>query len=1253
MTIFDIPADRLVDLSDADLRELVARLCEAEREKQGGHRNEVRWGGSQTAADGGLDVVVDPVGPFIAAGLLARRDVGVQVKAADLQPAAITAEMRYGGSLRPALSILASKGGSYLIASVGANCSEVMLQRRIDAMRNAVIDDPNATSLHLNFLDRNALGRWVSSHPSIAAWLRPRLTLPTLEGWQPFGQWSSTPAGVADDLVCEEGLVFRIGREEPIGEIPDALDRIRKLLWEGTGAVRIAGLSGIGKSRIVQALFEPVGTVDALRASHAIYADLGNVPNPAPMGLLEALIARDAPAILVVDNCPPETHQALARKLAERAGPVRLITVEYDVRADRPEETDVVRVEAEGGAIVEALVRRRYGDLAAGEARRLAELSQGNARLAFALAQAAPQAGTLSAFDDAALFDRLFWQRDVRNDELARAAEALSLVYSFDIEGDEEPDELTFLGSLVEVSRGAMHRHTATLVERQLAQARSRWRAVLPHALANRLATQALNSIAWRIIADSFSEKPRLRRSLARRLAFLHDVEAARRIVSRWMEDGGPLHGLEPDMQVLEAVCHVAPEETLAVIDEIIAQRHATRDEFTHLDSLCRMICRIAHSEALFTQACERLITLAAAVDGKRASNADDALASLFSLYLSGTMAQTNTRVAVARQNIISEDPGRNICGIAMVRSALRTGLWSSSIVSEDDARPEAFGWEPQGQEVVEWFSAWLDLVSELDQDIPAAVRDKIRHVFAAEIDGIWRRVPSLRMRLNDVARQLHASTSFVEGWHALRRMMYLTNRRGEEFPENDKTVVQDLIEHLAPADLTERTRSETKRGWDLEADDDDYVVAESRRDERLRLLGAELANAPEILTREGRSLFEAEGRSLYSLGAGIAMGSEAPRQTWIILRDLHLLDISGSRQIGLISGFIHQLDQGAQEVAEEIRAECREVEALRRDYGLFLPQNAISADELTHVVEIAGEANTAAWQLTDIVWREQRQLSDADRIRLLRAFLRRDDGPLLVVDALTMLRHVEQGARDAWPEDLRSIGLDAVVRIVDGHEMDANLDYKVARALSKCLRGDNGGGAVRVVDSIVARAGRRYGSIYDVADILGTLSQQAPTSVLNGIFPDGADGPAIRFRGDDRANPLSRISPDDLVRWCRQDNGRWSRVVPYINPFSSDAERTGEGTTLSSLALEVLEAAPDPAAVIECFFEQLVPMSWSGSRAGIIEGRLTILETLRNHPAPEVDETVTRLSPEIRMRIDRARRREREEDRERDQRFE
>ena len=1265
MPIFDIPVDRLTDLNDEDLRALVARLCEAERELQGGHRNEVRWGGSQTAADGGLDVVVDPIGPFEPKGPLSRRDVGIQVKAGGLARSEIIKEMRHGGSLRSAISALAAKGGSYLIVSAGVNCSESMLADRQTAMRDALVDDPLGADLHTAFIDRNALARWVSAHPSVAAWLRPRLSLPALAGWQPYGRWSSTPGSEDDTLICEKGLAFHLGRRAPIRDVPEALDAIRALVCEGGRAVRIAGLSGIGKSRIVQALFEPIGTLPALAATQAIYADLGHAPDPAPAAMLQSLMERDLPATLVVDNCPPDTHQALARKVAERPGPVRLITVEYDVRSDRPEETDVVRVEAEDSEIVEALLRRRRPDLSASDARRLAELAQGNARLALALAEAAPQAGTLSAFEDATLFDRLFWQRDAQNVELACAAEVLSLVYSFDVEGEEEPDELAFLGSLAELSRQATHRHARTLLDRGLAQARSRWRAVLPHALANRLARQALRNIFWRDIADAFADKPRLRRSLARRLSYLHESEEARRIVLRWMEAGGPLHGPTPDLHVLEPVCHLAPDQALHAIDDMIAAIEQGDSGFSALDSLTNMIARIAHAENMFPRACDRLVALAIAVENQRAANADNALEGLFGLYLSGTLARTEARVAVARRYLQSTEPSAVARGFTMLRSALKTGHWSSSILFYDDARPDAFGWEPRGQEVVDWYARWIDLGAEIAVHGPD--RKSARAAIADGLDGVWRCIPSLRSRLSEIARRLHAEEFWAEGQQALKRMLYYIERRGEGYPEVELDSARRLIDELAPVDLETRLRSEMVKGWDFDlAADEDHSAALERRAQRLEQLGQELAGSPDALRAVGRDLLDSEGFSMYPIGTGLAVGSEAPLDRWSILRDLHLIDPERSRQSCIMSAFLHGLDVSEPSSAAAIRAECRTNSALRREYGLFLPKGVLPKTELDHVIEIAGEPEVSAWLLKDLSWSEERKLADADRVRLLRTILGRPDGGRLVVDALTMLRHVEKGARHCWPEDLRAIGLDAVIRLINRGDFNDNLDRQMADTLSMCLRGDEGTEAGRVLDAITGHAARKYGHIYEVRQTLAVVAESAPTAFLDRAFPDEGK-PPFDLHDDLPPTPLSRVPKDSLIDWCAKRPSRWTMLAPHVPLFAStsmvaaarralltsaDAD-DGQGGQLSPIAVALLDAAPEPGKLVEVYLKHIEPMSWSGSRADIVQRRLTAIETLRDHSRPEVREVIHRVAPDVRARIEKIRQQEEREDAERDQRFE
>lgn len=279
-----------------------------------------------------------------------------------------------------------------------------MLEDRRNAMRQALGGHPDLAVLHTDFIDRHALARWVSAHPAVSLWLRERLGLPSFRGWVGYSQWSSTPKGVDDTLICEDGLSFTLPGPKIFSAVPDALEAIRALVRDSKKAIRIAGLSGIGKTRLAQALFEETSVGNPIPQSWAVYTDIGRDPEPPPLQMLETLISLDRPAVLIVDNCPPDSHRALADRLAKSDTRVSVITIEYDVRDDRPEETEVIRIEAEGSDIVEALIRRRHPGRSPSDARRLAELAIGNARLALALAEAAPATGSLSAFDDEALF---------------------------------------------------------------------------------------------------------------------------------------------------------------------------------------------------------------------------------------------------------------------------------------------------------------------------------------------------------------------------------------------------------------------------------------------------------------------------------------------------------------------------------------------------------------------------------------------------------------------------------------------------------------------------------------------------------------------------------------------------------------------------------------------------------------------------------------------------------------------------------
>ena len=467
--MFEISKDQLRQLNDVQLRELVARLCKAELSRRGAPVSAVRWGGSQTAPDGGLDVEVRIKDQEFAGDFVPRAWTGIQVKKSSMPAGEIANEMSPKGKLRSIFSELARHNGCYIIVSLGDDPAGTKLGDREKAMQAQIESIKDQGDLRLEFYGLSRLADWLRQHPGVQLWVREKLGLP-LSGWRPHGRWSTTPPGVEDGLICEEGIAITLpGSGDKLG-ITQGIDSIRKLVRNSEKTVRIVGLSGVGKSRIIQALFEEAVGDDPLDRHRAIYADLGEAPDPSARALLERLVAEGRPAILVLDNCPSDTHNQLAGLVAS-SPELCLVTVEYDIREDKPEVTSVVRIDAEGTEITETLVKRRYPDLGQVNARRIAEFSGGNARLALALADVvSEEKESLSSFSNAQLFDRLFYQRGAPDTHLLEAAEVLALVYSFSINADEEGvDELATLAGLLGRNRLALHRAAQTLVDRQLA----------------------------------------------------------------------------------------------------------------------------------------------------------------------------------------------------------------------------------------------------------------------------------------------------------------------------------------------------------------------------------------------------------------------------------------------------------------------------------------------------------------------------------------------------------------------------------------------------------------------------------------------------------------------------------------------------------------------------------------------------------------------------------------------------------------
>lgn len=210
--MFEITSDDIALLNDEDLRTLIGRLCESEVKTRGLSAASVTWGGNQNAADGGLDVRVALQLGDIIDGFVPRPNTGFQVKKPDMNPAAILEEMRPHGTLRPVIRGLADRSGAYIIVCSAGSTSNTALQRRRDAMRQAIQDLPNAGGLALDFYDRGRIATWVRDHAGLVVWVKNKIGR-SMPAWRPYGPWAYAPDGVGAEYLLDDTHRIRTDTE--------------------------------------------------------------------------------------------------------------------------------------------------------------------------------------------------------------------------------------------------------------------------------------------------------------------------------------------------------------------------------------------------------------------------------------------------------------------------------------------------------------------------------------------------------------------------------------------------------------------------------------------------------------------------------------------------------------------------------------------------------------------------------------------------------------------------------------------------------------------------------------------------------------------------------------------------------------------------------------------------------------------------------------------------------------------------------
>ncbi|WP_448649732.1 hypothetical protein ACSHWC_16300 [Pseudomonas fluorescens] len=1283
MAIFDIEKDELLRLSETQLEEFVARLAEAEVAAYGHSPAWVGWSGSINAADDGIDIHVQVPVEKLNTGFLERSDTILQAKKHSMPKAAITKEMVSDGELSRTIIDQAAKGGSYIIVSLDDDCSPPMKSDRLMAMREAFKDDPNNSNIHLDFYDRSKLIQWVRQHPSVMLWLKGKLGQ-GYSGWQPYGAWSNPPQGADDTLISVQGVTVTMpsGKLQKLS-IEDAIQPMRELIRATTKTVRITGLSGVGKTRIVQALFDETVGTDALDRTVAVYVDTGANPDPSATAMLDKLIAEGRRAFMILDNCPSELHSSLASKVSAASGEVSLITVEYDIRDDKPQTTEVIHVEAVGPGVAEHLLIRRFPGIGQNNARRIAEFADGNARVSLAIAERVEEGESLAQLSDAQLFNRLFEQRNHPDDDLREQAEILSLVYSFSVPAPEVGhDELEVLGSISGHSQSQLFRSVRKLLDRHVVQKRAHWRAILPHAIANKLATSALYSIPVAQLRATFEAtgRQRLLMSFAHRLGLLHDHPVAKEIAEAWLQPNGLLGRISEldDMsaRMLDYIGPVAPE---ALLDRIEAE--LTAPDFSGMEprynprrtTVLNLLQSLAYEASAFDRCLKLLIRLADYEDhGNNHDVVRDKIARFFQAYLSGTHASLDQRIKVMNECLSSGVAGRRLLGFRMLSTALDGPPWTGFGMNEFGARPRDFGFQPNHDELTEWRSAFIDVAVRLGTSGDPVLDGSARLILANEFRGMWHQ-ESMRGKLVDAAQKLNAHLPWGDGWKAVRSTIYFdyTKRKGDAhfapLPDSLAELERELEpDALIPTIMT-YVLSKGREYWALDADFDHadtnkYQEAEKRLEAKALRLGESFVASAHELDELGPSLFSIDWMPYRAaFGRGLAKGVHNLRVSWQQLVDQVEQRPEINKNFAVFGGFIEEADATDPALAQELLDHCARHPELRHVLVDLHPRRAFTETDLDRCMKLLDHPDTCARMYGPILWRgEYADLPGCRVLELAQRLLSKPNGDDVVLDALSMKLHGKEETVDTLGSDFRLVGLTAATQRLkrDHDDLGGSMDYGMEQVVGAALRFDgNEAEKLEWMDTIFAVVDERYGYIHAFENTIETTVALKPKAFLHRIFECTEKQQHCRLffirHGGLRRSPLAKIDVDVLIEWCRtgNDTSVWASVAAGISLWSKNGDLGS--VTMSESAIRLVEASPDPEAVLEAFAERVTPSSWSGSLVSLMQPRADAIGQLVEHERAEIAVAAKLVSAKLVKWIEHEKVREQRADEGREQRFE
>lgn len=446
----------------------------------------------------------------------------------------------------------------------------------------------------------------------------------------------------------------------------DDLQQLKQCLVNNKGIVRLIGLSGMGKTRLVKDAFN-----DGEHNLHFLYADCNDFKKETIYNRLEILFHNDKQATIVIDNCDKDFLFKII-ELRDSSNAINpIITIYNDPNERRVSGTDLIILERDQNDAVVLGILSKNPVLTEEQRAKTADFASGNPKMAELLVRGLNSGRALGDLDDSELMTKLL-QTDEQSD--ARVIlQSLSLFQYVGYREDKRSQVESIAKSkpftLLNYNDDTIMYHVDEVINtykrRGILESRGRYIGIRPLPLAFHLIEEWLDKRSEETMLAAIHDLTAMKDSQELTKAFHNQFrnmgfyDKAQFMLDQLLAHPSPFESAEVintevGSQLFRTFVEVNPVAVATLLYNVLSPLSVKelKQIVEGRRNLVWTVEKLCFDSRTFWQGTYLMMRLGVAENESWSNNASSDFASLFPIILPSTSADLNTRLTFLRENI-------------------------------------------------------------------------------------------------------------------------------------------------------------------------------------------------------------------------------------------------------------------------------------------------------------------------------------------------------------------------------------------------------------------------------------------------------------------------------------------------------------------------------------------------------------------------------------------------------------------------